>query len=639
MSGLYGIYRYDGAPVDPHWLERMQKAMSYYGPDGGNCNVSGSLGMGHLLMEVNPEDAFESQPVRGHRGFVLSTARLDNRDALLEAFSVSTSEAPRVSDGHLVSLAFDRWGDEVCTHLEGDWALAAWDATERRLLLARDLWGFGALYYYEGKGFIAFASSLKALLALPGTPREPDLLRLAEILVSWHGDPELTGYKGFQAVLGAHSLTFTSDGQKQQRQFWSVMGREPLRYRRDEDYVDEFLGLYSNAVKSCLRTQKPIASELSGGRDSGSVVSMAAPILASQGRELTAFTSVPFFAPDGARPTQIGNEWDLAHATATMAGPNVRHIASDARDYSVIGGLEYFLDMHDGPGHAASNQYWIQAEMEMCEREGFKVLLGGGMGNATVSWSGNGSALLALKQGLPSTALRLFFQGEPNPWLLLKRQVLKPLLTPARRLVRRLRASGNPWQSYSALNVQMARQLDLDNRMQVGGHDSTFTWSPLWDMREYFFMPPYGTSACLWSDSNAWHSVTCLDPTANFRLLEFILRVPDDQFYRKGQTSYLIRRALKDRMPEQVLVQKQKGLQAADLGYRIAKELPAFQDRLRSFASVPYAQELLDLPLLDRCLASIAAKVNPESTYLAYTTLVRGMGVGIFLKRVAESRG
>ena len=159
MSGIYGIYRYDGGPVDPEWLERMKTAMAYYGPHGGGCKIEGQVGLGHLLLEVNPEDAFEKQPMRGERGLVVSTARLDNREALLEAFDVSSSEAAGISDGQLVSLAFDRWGDEVSKHLQGDWALAAWDARQRRLLMARDAFGNVTLYYYEGNGFFAFASS------------------------------------------------------------------------------------------------------------------------------------------------------------------------------------------------------------------------------------------------------------------------------------------------------------------------------------------------------------------------------------------------------------------------------------------------------------------------------------------------
>ena len=93
MSGIYGIYRFDGAPVDPRWLERMKAAMAYYGPHGGGVKVEGPVGLGHLLLEVNPEDALEKQPVRGERGLVVSAARLDNRAALLEALNVPASEA------------------------------------------------------------------------------------------------------------------------------------------------------------------------------------------------------------------------------------------------------------------------------------------------------------------------------------------------------------------------------------------------------------------------------------------------------------------------------------------------------------------------------------------------------------------
>jgi hypothetical protein len=57
------------------------------------------VGLGHLLLEVNPEDAFENQPVTGVRGLVVSAARLDNRAALLEAFKFSALEASRISDG------------------------------------------------------------------------------------------------------------------------------------------------------------------------------------------------------------------------------------------------------------------------------------------------------------------------------------------------------------------------------------------------------------------------------------------------------------------------------------------------------------------------------------------------------------
>jgi asparagine synthase (glutamine-hydrolysing) len=639
MSGIYGIFRHDGAPVDPGWLERMRAAMAYYGPHGGGSKVEGPVGLGHLLLEINPEDAFESQPVSGARGPVVSAARLDNRTTLLEAFHVSSTDALQLSDGHLVGLAFDRWGEELCSHLEGDWALAAWDAREHRLLLARDACGNATLYFYEGKGFIAFASSLKALLALPGVAREPDRLRLAQVLVSWQHDAELTAYKGFRRLVWAHAMTIAPEGRTRSWRHWSPEGRQPLAFRCDEEYEEAFLECYTRAVQSCLRTQKPVAAMLSGGRDSGSVAALAAPILASQGRSLAAYTSVPCLPPDGAGQRRLGNEWEMAHATAVMAGANVQHLPIDAANYGVIQGIEHILDVHDGPSHAANNHYWLQAITEAASRNGAGVVLTGQMGNATVSWSGNGSALLALLQGYPAMALRLFLPAEPNLWLTLKRQVLKPLLMPGLRAFRRFKTPrGRPWQAYSALNIHMASELDLDGRMRAAGYDPTFTFSPLEDVRLRFFWPVFGIGFGIGAEMGARHSVSYLDPTSNLSLVEFLLRVPDDQFRRQGQSNWLFRRAFRNRLPEPVLNGQWKGLQAADVGHRILRELPAFRECLGSLDSVPEAKEILDMQLLRRSLEDLVTKVDSATTARAGTILLRGLGVGLFLRRLADSR-
>lgn len=640
MSGIYGIYRYDGAPVDPLWLERMKTAMAYYGPDGGGATIEGPVGLGHLLLKVNPEDAFEKQPIRAERALIVSTARLDNRDALLESFNISAAEAPQLADGHLVSLAFERWGEEICTHLEGDWALAAWNPRKREFFLARDAVGNAALYYFEGRGFFAFASSLKALLALPGVAIEPDRLHLAEVLSCWQHDAAQTAYKGIRRLVWAHALTVAPNGQLQFRRFWSAEGRESLRYRRDEEYVEGFLERYTRAVANLLRSPKPVAAELSGGRDSSSVVAMAAPLLAQQGRDLSAFTSVPLFAPDGADKSRRGDEWELAHAAATMAGANVKHVPVDAKDYRVIQGIEHYLDIHDGPLHGAVNHYWCQAVLEAASQSGAGTVLVCGMGNATISWPGNGTALLALLQGNLTTALRLLLHAEPNPWQTLRRQILKPPLMPVLRMLRRMKAPNtSPWQAYSALHPQMAHELDLDGRMRAAGHDPTFTLSPLVDARNLFFTPQVGIGFNLASEIGARHSLAYLDPAANLALLEYLLRIPDDQFCRGRQCSWLYQRAFRNRVPQAVMFEQRKGLQAADVGHRIRRELEEIRDCLHALDAHPEARAMLDLPLMHRCLEDVVARVDPSTTMRAGAILLRGMGVGLFLLRMDASRG
>ena len=320
--------------------------------------------------------------------------------------------------------------------------------------------------------------------------KDPDPLRLAEVLVSWQHDAERTAYIDFRRLVWGHALAIDSAGKSRSWCYWSPHNRPLLNYRKDEEYEEAFLAHYTRAVKECLRTVGDVATQLSGGRDSGSVTTLAAELLAGQGRELTAFTFVPCLPTDGAGPHRVGNKWDRAEATAGMAGANVRHIAVDAADAGVIQGIQHFLKVHDGPSHAAGNHFWLKAVSEAAVSNGARVLLTGQMGNSSVSWSGNGSALLALLQRRPRDAFQLIKHSEPNLWLTIKRQMLKPVLTPAQRLRKRLRtAGGTPWRRYSALHPGMAAALDLDERMSAAGHDSTFTPSPSRDQRLSFFKP------------------------------------------------------------------------------------------------------------------------------------------------------
>jgi len=158
------------------------------------------------------------------------------------------------------------------------------------------------------------------------------------------------------------------------------------------------------------------------------------------------------------------------------------------------------------------------------------VILTGQLGNASVSWTGNGSALLALLQGYPATALRLFLHAEPNPWRTLKRQVLKPLLTPGLRAFRRFKTPrSRPWQAYSALNIHMASELDW---MAGCGRKGMIQRLPFLPGR---YSPPLFL-ACLehrvgiWPERAAQQSISILDPTFNQSMVEFLLRVPTTNF-------------------------------------------------------------------------------------------------------------
>jgi asparagine synthase (glutamine-hydrolysing) len=182
--------------------------------------------------------------------------------------------------------------------------------------------------------------------------------------------------------------------------------------------------------------------------------------------------------------------------------------------------------------------------------------------------------------------------------------------------------------------MNMALALDLDGRMHAAGHDTTFTISPLQDHRLFFFGPDRSVAAALFSEMGAMHSLSVRDPTTNLALIEFLLRVPDDQFRRRGQPSSLFRRSLRSRLPEAVLAGRLKGLQAADVGYRILRELPEIRQKLDDLEAHPVAREFLDLPLMRKSLQELVGEVSPNTTTKAGKILLRGLGVGLFLLHI-----
>src|SRR5450631_3242008 len=163
MSGIYGIFRFDGAPVEPQTLAAMRSAMVHYGPDGGGEWREGPVGLGHLLLCATPEDRFEAQPVRIQGVTLVTFARFDNRDDLLREFGIPMPEHAVTPDSTLVLKAYLRWGEACPDHLNGDWQLAAWNSIQRTMFIARDHHGNTGLYYHRNSRYIAFASNIKAL--------------------------------------------------------------------------------------------------------------------------------------------------------------------------------------------------------------------------------------------------------------------------------------------------------------------------------------------------------------------------------------------------------------------------------------------------------------------------------------------
>ena len=633
MSAIYGLVRLDGRPVEAEELETMRRPMAYWGSDGGGTWHEGGAGLGQLVALRTPEDEHEGGPIQLASGTVVTAAgRLDNREDLCRQLGVAEDERARTPDGRLMALAYDRWGGEAFPRLLGDWALAAWHPAERRLVLARDHYGQTALYHHRHGASLAFASSLKGLLALPQVPRRLDELQLARSLVLDVADGAATMYAGVRRVPTAHAVSFDANGVRT-REYWSLMDVPEVRLASDGDYVERLLDLLGAAVRTRLRSREPVATTLSAGLDSSAVTALAARELG--GARLTAYTARPAFPEVAAEmPERLVDEWPGAQRVAARY-PNVEHVPVDGREVTPLDAIEHSLAVHDEPEHAVPNLPWTRALLDAAHDRGARVLLTGQYGNGSVSWPGDPRGVIhALAAGEPRSAahrLRHLSRASRYGW---GGAIWHGLVAPVRgavaaELMRREPARRPSWRG-SVIAPHFAERIGLREAARANGWDPEFARGSLRERRLSYLLPGRLPTGAWWHQRGAAQGIEMRDPTTDVRVLEFCVGTPDEQFARDGHERWLIRRALDRLVPPEVAWNTRRGAQGADIAYRLRADAGAVTAAVERVAASDAAREYLDVQALRASWEGIAAGgsegVLGVTGALAFGLFLAGLG-------------
>lgn len=630
MSAIFGIFNLDGRPVDPENLNRMKQAMDYWGPDGSGTWSEGPVGLGHLMLYNTPESLYETLPLRSGSGDLVLTAgaRLDNRDDLFRALNVPPPERNGMPDGALILKAYEKWETDCPVHLLGDWAFALWDARQRRLFLARDHFDVSSLYYLQNGRTFIFASSLKGILALPEVPHRLNRRVIASYAPGYNHDAA-TPYQDVFRLMSAQTMTVTTDNADAHR-YWRLEDAPEVRYRSDQEYLDAFLDVYTEAVRCRLRSHRPVGTQLSGGFDSGSIAVLAAQELARTGQRLPAFSSAPQYDVTGVVPNgRCGDETPYIEATCQAAG-NIDLTLIKAKNVSPLEGIKRVMEIQEQPECAASNAFWIVALLEAARQQGIGTLLSGWGGNLTVSWAGDRGEYLRqlLKNGSWGAYLQEIAAWRKTNaiplWRAIGSQVLKPFIPTS--WLNRYQAREHD--QFTPLNMALARSLASGYQREVMSPASALGALNL------FFRN--GRAGFTEAELGAAFGLDVRQPTMDKRLIEFCLGIPQDQYTRNGKNRLLIRRAMAGRMPESVLWSKCRGLQGADIGYRVRASNAEIEAALQKLETSPLAREFLNLPRMADVLQRAKHELNPTISGQIGMILLRGLMIGLFLQRFED---
>ena len=365
MCGIAGVVNRDRRhPVDQATVRAMMAAIAHRGPDDEGTYFDGAVGLGFKRLSIidlttgNQPIANEDETVWiVFNGEIYNYLELRRDLARHHTFRTNT-------DTEVILHLYEELGERCLERLNGMFAFVIWDARQQRLFAARDRLGIKPFYWTCDVERFAFASEPKALLAAGVSTAEADSYGLEEYLTFQFCLNDRTLFKGIHKLEPGHYLSFRPfrDSEPAPVRYWDF-NYEVDTHHTEEYFVEQLLVLLQDSVRLQLRSDVPVGGHLSGGMDSSTVVSLAAP----------AYTGKFHTFTGGFREGPQYDETGYARIVAKHVESAHHEIWPVAKDFAdVMPWLVYMMD-EPAAGPGVFPQYFVSK----LAREHVKVVLGG----------------------------------------------------------------------------------------------------------------------------------------------------------------------------------------------------------------------------------------------------------------------
>ncbi len=560
MCGIAGIFHLETQkPVDPIRVTAMTDALAHRGPDGAAVWTAPGVGLGHRRLAII-DLATGDQPMAsadGRHVIVFNGEIYNFREvrATLEALGHAFRTR---SDTEVILAAYRQWGGACLDRLNGMFAFALHDAATQSLFLARDRLGVKPLHYARlSDGAVLFASELKGLLAHPLFRRAPDITAVEDFLGLGYVPDDACLIAGVRKLPAGHHLTLTRGRPlPEPSQWWDV--RFTAEARGSLGALEaELLERMRAGVTSRMVADVPLGAFLSGGVDSSAVVAL----MAEASRAAVRTCSIGFdeaALDETAHAERIAERFATAHSSRIVS----------AGDFDLVDTLVHHFDEPFADASALPTY-------RVCQLAREKV---------TVALSGDGA-----DEAFAGYRRHRFFAAEERARGLVPGRIREPLLGALGRLYpkadwapRRLRAKTtlqalamSPEQAYAlAVGVTppgVRGRLYSDEAVRLLGDHRAETRYHL-AMRDAPAADALGRAQ--YADLKIWLpgdiltkidrmsmavSLEAREPLLDHRLVEFAAALPLDLRVRGGQGKWLMKRALRRYLPDDILYRPKMG--------------------------------------------------------------------------------
>jgi len=267
---MCGICGYIGRE-DRDLVRTMMDLIVYRGPDHGGTYFDHQLAMGVRRLSIIDVQG-GNQPIQNEDGTVrvVYNGEIYNFPELRAELEAGGHRFATRSDTEVIVHLYEDLGNNFPRRLEGMFAIALWDARERRLLLVRDQFGIKPLHFALHDHALYFASEIKCILAVPGFSRELDKQSMHFMLNLRYIPGSGTLFKGVQRLLPGQMMIWR-DGEIKIQRYYSLPTRVD-RGKSPEEWAEGIREHFQSAVKRHLISDVPLGVFLSGGMDSSSIV-------------------------------------------------------------------------------------------------------------------------------------------------------------------------------------------------------------------------------------------------------------------------------------------------------------------------------------------------------------------------------
>jgi len=578
MCGINGILHLQSQKkVDERVLTKMRDSLEHRGPDDKGLFIANNIGFGHRRLSILDLSLAGHQPFLSEDGryVLVYNGEIYNFREFYPELKSNGFDIKTTSDTEVLMKLFQLHGLKMLNRLNGMFAFAIWDKSEKKLTIVRDRMGVKPLYYAFHNETFYFASEQKALFTA-GVPLKMAQDGLEEYIFNRFVAGENTLYQNIKKVLPGHIMTVYEGGKTTTSNWWNLK-QEIQNQPEIKNPIEWFRETFDDAVKTRMVSDVPVGVMLSGGLDSSSIL---ASLHHQKYKDIQTF-NIGFKEKEH-------NEAHLAKMMAEKFNYGFQTMQlEDHNLYQQLINSTYFQDepiMHLSEPHLlAVSQMAKPAVKVLLSGEGADELMGGYVRYKALQYP-------SLLNSIATIGNLDVFTKQPRYEKLTRyAQILKKSdlvlfngsnIYP-KDIAETFGINLPPKNEYRKKIYKEAKSLYPDNlRRQALYFDQHTYLCSLLDRNDRCTMGA---------------SVECREPFLDPRLVVGLGSLEDKWLFKGKKWKFILKKAMEERLPDEILKFKKVGL-SVPWGDYITKS-PAFKEELESFTKsdlfqIPYFEHL-----------------------------------------------